>query len=367
MVTHISGHKSSVLRGSKVLFECSDGSVVVSKFNKIYKASGNELEVICSLPIPWVLKILAYSKIIYRALRLGVRASVEYKGSYYFVFNSRIYRYDTYNGSLSVDFVFQGSRGPLSFLVLDGFPDFDDGLCFGEYLGNHKKNPVSVYFRKDKWVNVHTFNEGELNHIHSMVSDPYRNLVWLLAGDFGNSAAIYAFSNNFNGISRVVSGSQKYRACVAFPVPEGLLYATDTQIQKNSIRMLKKQGGEWRSDHLYDLNGPCIYGSDIKDYFVFSTSTEPGESAKNRLHALLDNKPGAGIVSNKSDIVCVSKKELSFFLVHSAKKDILPYRLFQFGAIIFPAGKINKNVIYAYQVGSISNDLNTVVINIGRL
>ena len=123
----------------------------------------------------------------------------------------------------------------------------------------------------------------------------------------------------------------------------------------------KKIGQITFSEKLFDLNGSCIYGCELKDYFIFSTSTEPSDKSSNIISKLLDNKPGPGILENKSDIVSYCKTSKKCTVLTSKKKDIFPYRLFQFGTIMFPSGKNPQNLLVAYNVGSRENDLSTEI------
>lgn len=348
---------------TKVLFVDSTGALIVSKFNIIYKVVDDNFELVCELPVSFVDRFLKHSKLYYRAKRLGVGASVEYDRAYYFSFDKKIYRYDLISKELTVDFIFEQGRGPLSFTVVKDLPGFLDGLYFGEYISNRSKRAVSIYFRDDSWHTIYNFNDGEINHVHSLVVDYYSSSIWILTGDFGDAAAIFNTKDGFTSVDVVVSGSQLFRSCVAFPTKRGLLYGTDSQIEPNSIRLLTKVGGKWKSVFLFDLNGSCIYGCELKNYYVFSTSTEPTELVKNKFHYLIDNKPAPAIKDNRSDIILCSKVDFSFNIIYSIKKDFLPYRLFQFGTIIFPTGVSNNNIIYAYQIGAISGDLDTVILN----
>ena len=261
------------------------------------------------------------------------------------------------------EFSFTHGRGPLQFCVIKNIEGFVDSVCFGEYFGNHQRNAIKIIQRngEGRWKSCYQFKDGEINHVHALIPDIYNQCVWILAGDFEHSAAIYMAKNNFQDVELIVNGHQNFRACVAFPTAEGLLYATDTQLENNSVRLLKKNDESWCSTKLYDLNGSCIYGCELKDYYIFSTSTEPSENPKNKILSLLDNKPGVGIKSNSSDIIGYSKINRNFVLLAKKKKDIYPYRLFQFGTIMFPAGKQTTNILYAYNVGNKNNDIATEV------
>jgi hypothetical protein len=357
-----------ILNRIKPLFYNSNNELVVSKGHKVYtfNKNSNKYNYLFEFSVPRWKKILSASKLWSRLFRYGVMTAIEYNGAYYFTFERHIYRYDCQSCLLKVDYRFVKGRGPLNFTIINELKGFRNGLYFGEYIANRSKNEVNVFRRTNSWEVVYTFPKGELNHIHGLVVDKISNSVWLLAGDFSHSAAIYSITDDFNSVEAIVKGEQQYRACVAFPTNSGLLYATDTQMEKNSIRLLQKVGEEWVSKKLFDLNGSCIYGGELNDYFVFSTATEPCEKAKNKLKMLFDNKPAPAIENNRSDVVICSKKSFNFNVIREYHKDIFPFRLFQFGVVSFPAGVASDNCIYMYSVGGKEVDLGTEFIDLDK-
>lgn len=358
----------TILPKLKPLFLDDRGRLVLGKANTLYRRTvDGGLERLVSVPESRKRRLLAMSRWAFRLARLGFGTGAFFQGLYFFSYGARLYSYCPERALLTCEFSFRVGRGPLSFTVVEGVQGVEDGIYFGEYFGNRQRAPVHVY-KRDKdgsWNVIYSFAQGEINHIHGLVPDPQRNCIWLLAGDFEHSASIWMIKNDFKDVHPVLRGEQAYRACVAFPTEQGLLYATDTQINRNAIRLLACRDGEWRSDSLMEINGSCIYGCQLRDYFVFSTATEPSDHKSNPLLALLDRRPGPGIVENKSDVLVVSKTDLSCSVLFSKNKDFLPYRLFQFGAILFPHGVARDNTLFAYSIGNRVNDLSTEVYNLG--
>jgi len=353
-----------VISRAKPLCFNSSGSLLLAKSSKVYlRSADGEVIFLFTFMESLLNKLLGRFSLWFRLKRLGVMTAISSGDLTFFAYGGKIHRYDLINKELVEEFTFRKGRGPLQFCEIRGISGFSNSICFGEYFGNHDRKEIKIYQRggDGKWVSPFQFKVGEINHIHALIPDSINECVWILVGDFEHSSAIYMAKDNFQDIEMIVSGKQCYRACVAFPTKEGLLYATDTQIEKNSIRLLSKCKGEWVSKKLYDLNGSCIYGGELKDYYIFSTSTEPCEKPKNKLLRLLDNKPGIGIIENKSDIVSFKKSDHSFEIISSKGKDIFPYRLFQFGTIMFPAGKSKNNVLFSYNVASKKNDLSTEI------
>lgn len=353
-----------ILKKTKPLIKKND-YVIVSKLNRVYSFNGNKLLFLFAFRYSLFNKFLDMFNCLYRLRRSGVSSSISYGGFDFFVFNKVLY--SRKDNEIINEFKFINSRGPLSFASVNNVDGFDNALLFGEYVSNRNRKPVNIYRRNDikkTWNIIYTFSEGLINHIHALIPDRQNKCIWILSGDFEHSAGIWMARNNFKSIIPIVTGDQIYRACVAFPTKDGLLYATDSQIKPNSLRILKKNNDVWISDKICDINGSSIYGCELKDFFVFSTSTEPSAITKGKIRGLIDNTPASVIKENKSDIILVNKTNLKVQVILSRKKDLLPYRLFQFGSIMFPSGLTNDNQLYIYNVGSKQNDLSTEIYNL---
>lgn len=319
-----------------------------------------------TLPYPFLKCLLSRFKIFNRMLRLGFVGAQVWKGELFAILNKRIYRVSTEVGSFQEEFYFNRGKGPLNLTAISGLLGFDDGLYFGEYFSNPKKDPIHIFCRRSSgsYDRVFTFPQDTINHVHNIVPDYINSCVWVLAGDFNESAGIWRTMDNFQTLEPIVIGSQQCRACVAFPTNEGLLYATDSQFERNHIRLLSKQDGVWISKAVCEINGSCIYGCEVNGEYVFSTSTEPGVSKyKNRLLMLLERHRGAGIIEDESHLV-VGSLNKGFKVILKNKKDFWPYRLFQFGTICFPNGSNPSRKLFYYSIANTDNDLETVVIDI---
>jgi hypothetical protein len=358
-----------VIKDAKPLFFDEHGLLVFGKENKLFRRLlNNDFEYIVSVPDSFFNKIMCKSKIIVRLRRLGFGVGTCYRGSYYFTYNGSLYRFEI-GGKLTCEIKFKNGHGPLSLMAIQGMSSFDDGLYFGEYVDNPGRKSICIFKRDDNsvWNIAYTFKSNEINHVHSLIFDKFRNCIWIFTGDFDKSACIWMAKDNFKEVSKIVFDNQIYRACVGFPTANGLIYATDTQMIKNSVRLLKLIDGVWVSQFLFDINGPCIYGCELPDYFVISTATEPSVSNSNKLLSFFDCKIGPGIKKKKSDVVVIDKNKIIFRIYIEKKKDFLPFRLFQFGSIHFPSGVSIENKIYCYSVANIGNDLSTEVYKINHL
>ena len=363
------------LKNSQALLVDGD-DLVIEQRNQIFRLDKNgQREHLFKFKSTALSKLLNRSRLLYRLRRRGVFSAAIHDGSYFFARQGELWSFAPGQAKPTLEFEFPRGNGPLQFTSISDVPEFDSSIYFGEYFRNDSALPVDIFRRNTDgtWDVCYTFGEGEINHVHTMIPDRFNNCIWILTGDFDNAAAIWKAEKNFESVKRVVSGHQKFRSCVAYATPRGLLYATDSQFETNQIRLLTEENGEWVSIALHQLNGSCIDGCELRDYLVFSTATEPNTywthvESPTRLGRLwgyliwlFDNRPGPGILLNQTDIVVCKKNDMDqISIIHSVEKDIFPYRLFQFGRAKFPIGKNDSNRLHAYFIATKQNDLCTV-------
>lgn len=299
-------------------------------------------------------RIVSKDRIISRALRLGIRAGLAIDDETILLsVSNMVYEYNIKAKKISRGFSLGERIRPLSFSSISEVNSFRDGIVFGGYLVNPNKKAVNIYRRKgvDNWEIVYTFTEGVINHIHNIVPDPYADCLWVLTGDSEGSVALWKATGDFKKMECIKSGSQEYRACVAFATQKGLLYATDSPNDQNHIKILERNG---QVEDIAKIAGSCIYGCKWGEQFVFSTSVEPDSTIRRgRLAGLLNREKGPGINDYYSHIY-MGTPELGFRVIHTAKKDLFPYS-FQLGTIMFPAGVNDSSRLYYHPV-AVTND-----------
>ena len=307
-------------------------------------------------------RLLGRNRILSRFLRLGVRTAESIdKDTILFSIGNTLYELNLKTKSLSDGYQCGEGIRPLLFTTVKGINGFVDGVYFGGYVHNFEKDPVSIYHRKgcDEWEVVYTFPKGIINHVHSIISDPYRNCLWVLTGDFEESAAIWKVEDGFNKVERFVSGNQKWRGCVAFATREGLLYATDAPFAQNNIYILKD---DKTVSSVCGLSGSCIYGCQWNDKYVFSTVVEPDGRDETLLRLLFGWKRGVGITDNYARIYAGSISG-GFKVIYKEKKDLLPF-IFQFGAFKFPSGNNMSVNLFFQPVATKDNDLSLTTLEL---
>lgn len=217
---------------------------------------------------------------------------------------------------------------------------------WGDYGSNAQHEAVYLYglHQSGGVERIFSFAPGQVRHIHNII--PKRaGGYYIFTGDQEDTAGIYEADPEFKRVTPVRTGKQQYRAVIGFDTDEGLLYATDAVNEQNAIYFLKRNG---QLEQLTLLNGSCIYGTEYKGCYYFSTTVEPDENQR-KLVSLFSTKRGKGILSDevfliKADAQMQVSEEMVF------RKDGWPMKLFQYGAIQFPRGNADRLWIYPVAV-----------------
>ena len=240
---------------------------------------------------------------------------------------------DVATGDLTVDFSFPKARRALHLARVEGASQDADGVYFGDYMSNMSKQPTSIWHRSartGRWRSVHNFSAGEVNHIHDVVFDPFRECFWVLSGDFGAAAAIWRASLDWSKVEPLFRGEQQHRATWMFVLPDRIFYATDSQLEANWLMCLTFTGNKLALERIRELPGSSIYGAAADGVFFFSTTVEPGYPAGGRLGSLLTRTPGPGIRDRCAYVYALGQgggvRDL-----RAAAKDRWPLNTFQLG------------------------------------
>lgn len=309
-------------------------------------------EKIFDVPTSRLISYLSHSRLLTRLFRLEPRCAERLSEKKFVVcYAHKVWLLDVKQKNFTV---LQESRdgfsNPLN-LCSDG-----KNVYWGDYGDNASREEVNIYRVNSlqKIEIVYSFPKGAIRHIHNIVWDKVYNKFYILTGDLEEKSGIYVADSDWKDVKSVVTGSQQYRTVVAFPCGDGLIYATDSVAEANNIYML--QHGEVRV--LAPFPGSCIYGTETRDYYVFSSTVEPPEGRG--LLDMFSYKLGAGIKDRYAHLVSVRKSDLQVQEVLKVKKDIWPMKLFQYGALTFPKGqekndKLWYNVIACKGDGKVKN------------
>lgn len=299
-----------------------------------------------------------------RLFRTGVRSAIAINdNNVLLAVANKIVEYDIGQRKATIGYTLPQGIRPLVFTEVENIEGFDDGVYFGGYFGNMSKKPVNIYKRTgvDRWEVVYSFSQGAINHVHNVVADPYRQCLWIFTGDFDEASAIWKVTDNFKKVERMVCNDQKYRGCVVYALPEGLLYATDAPFMDDYIYLLNPETMDIKE--LFHIHGSCIYGCQWKDKYVFSSTVEGDGRNMSRGEFYFGRKRGAGI---KDDYVhmYMGNLQAGFKEIYKEKKDCMPFYTFQFGVFKFPAGVNNLDTLYFQPVATKKNDLDLIAMSL---
>ncbi len=205
---------------------------------------------------------------------------------------------------------------------------------WGDYGSNAEHDSINIYglAQENKVKTVYSFKNGQVRHVHNII--PKRSGgYYIFTGDQEKDAGIYKASALFDQVEPVKIGKQQYRAVIGFDTPKGLLYATDAVNEKNYVYLFD---GEGEPKKICALNGSCIYGTEFRGKYNFSTTVEPDENNRG-VTSWISSKRGEGILSDEVYLVEIDE-EMNFKITEKFKKDVLPMKLMQYGAIQFPKG-----------------------------
>lgn len=319
-----------------------DNRILTYHFGCIYLLNPNseKSELVCRLPIGTLKRLASYSRLIERLLRLEVKATIALTESQILVsFRGNVFRIDLNTKTIIKEHTYRsGMNNPLSFSRIEGITGFDDCIAYGEYtLNPRRENSSAIYVRSldsADWKKVYEFPAGTVRHIHGITPDKVRDCVYIFTGDLDSESGIWESRDNFKTVKPIMVGAQKYRTGFWYPVKGGYLYPTDTATEQNHIYFAAQgAGGNWHIRSIMEIDGSCISALDTEDTVYISTTVEADESVTG-WKSWFNYKRGKGIKSNYAQLLSVNKQTLSIKKITQFKKDVLPYKLFQYGSIL---------------------------------
>ncbi len=321
---------------SKVL---CDGLKFISPNILKQEESGETIQ----LDIPLLKKILfKHSRLAIRLFRMEPRCAVPISAPYKYIISTNtginIVNFSTKHVSLLTK-----SRDGFSAVL--NFCNSPYGILWGDYGNNPHRESVNIYiYNENNGMSVaYRFPESSIRHVHNIVYDTIRDGFWILTGDCEEHAGIYFADKEFKSMNPILIGAQQYRAVIAFPTSEGLIYATDAVDETNYIYTIKYNNSQVSLNRLFQIAGSCIYGIQTDEYYVFSTTVEPPEGRG--FFNLFTYKLGRGIRDRYSDIISVRKSDLKIKQIAKFKKDIWPMKLFQYGSVQFANSNVTNEII----------------------
>lgn len=310
---------------------------------------------VCALPMKRYHRILAHFRLIERLLRLEVKAAIALSDSEVLLsYLGGVYRVNLESGEIIKEHTYRsGMNNPLYFTKITGISGFADCIAYGEYtINSNRKNSSDIYIRSlsaPDWHKVFEFPAGEIRHIHGLKAAPEDGCVYIMTGDLDKESGIWSSSDGFRTVNPVLVGQQKYRTGFMYSVAHGYIYPTDTAMEQNYIYFAEKKEVSFNLKTVTELDGSCVNSAETEDEVYVATAVEPDERVTG-WRSWINYRKGAGIKSEYSQLLRINKKSMKCDCVFKAKKDMWPYRLFQYGSLILVKGP-EVNSILVYPVG----------------
>lgn len=309
---------------------------------------GKNVAFIGKIPMESKKRLLANFRITTRLLRLEPRtASILGDNKFLISYSGKIYYVDVNKSFIKEELILrEGMNNPLTFTRVSSVDGFIPGIYFGEYFSNNGHEAVRIFRRHmGLWEVAFSFPPDTIYHIHGIVSDANRKCLYILTGDADQESAIWEAKDNFASVKPILKGKQVFRSCVAFPYHEGIVYATDTSREQNYLCYAMEKNGNWISEKISRIPGPCIYGTEVNGEYYFATSVEPDDTLSD-FRFRYTYKLGKGVKDRWTHIIrFYGDGETEEIL--KIRKDILPMLLFQFGNCLFPDNRKTNKLVFS--------------------
>lgn len=304
----------------------------------------------CCVETSFLMQFFAMVPICSRFLRCEPRCILRWSEKEFLVSHrGGLYKIDLQKKKCEILFRYsKGTNNPLYFCQFER--KGERKIVFGDYGGHDENGRVGIYsYTNNGLKEIASFAREEIDHIHRVEYDQYRDCYWIFTGDTDERSGIWYMDYDEKKIMPYLVGKQKYRACVAFIEQNRMVYATDTPLEKNNIYSIRFDNKV--VEELCNIPGPCIYGTRVRsndrDAYCFSTSVEPDSSLPTWLYRIT-YRLGTG-VRDKFSYVLIGNIEEGIGIVWKSRKDALPMWMFQFGNHRFPVQNVEGKVYFCAQ------------------
>jgi hypothetical protein len=309
---------------NKIAHWTDHAEIIASSGYRLYSSrdQGQTFDKIADLKVSSLKKMIEKSRLLSRALRLGIRDLKKLKsGTLLAVADRKIFRaeYDDFKPV----FLFRQGFGPLR----EGWCEDDEGICYlAEYFLNNKRNsPANLIKSVDNgqtWETIRSLTN--VRHIHCVQHDPYSHKLWMGTGDRDVESSISFSEDQGKTWITMGSGDQMYRA-VSFVFTKDYIYwGSDAPTRQNHIYRHVRKNGE--IERLVAVNGPVHYSTLLENgAILFATTAEGNSEGKT---AAWDNKAH----------IWASKNGTNWTDLVSWEKDVYPYIL-GLGRVYFAHGE----------------------------
>jgi hypothetical protein len=289
---------------------------------------GRSWSAIGSLPLSPIRRAADFSRMACRLLRQEVRALARTQAGRYVAANREgVFHGDGDGRCFERSKIASGElplMPPMRFCVGPG-----DVVLFGEYGSSKGARPVRLYASRDggrSFSLLHSLAAGDVLHVHNLRWDEAEGHYWVLAGDHNAEPGIGCLSSDLKHFEWFVKGEQRYRACEVFDFGDRLVYASDTEVEKNGLMVLDKKSGS--VERVRDFDGSCIYACRFGELYAITTSVEPSP-----------------VNTATAASLWLSRDGFEWKRAFRSEKDGWNADFFQFGSIVLPSGATSDETI----------------------
>ncbi|RJR29495.1 MAG: hypothetical protein C4576_35330 [Desulfobacteraceae bacterium] len=194
----------------------------------------------------------------------------------------KIYRYDgtSFYASPVFDYEKLGISGPLKNGL--AYDENSDLLYFGEYNVNRPRAIRVVRGIDDgrSWDICYQFPTGRIRHVHSIVPDAYRGVIWITAGDNNHESTLFYTDDGFQSMKSFGGGDQSWRMISLIPTEDALIWGSDAgkDAPPDSLNYIYRwEFSKNKRERLACIDNPAYYSHRLADGRMFIGSTyEPG-------------------------------------------------------------------------------------------
>jgi hypothetical protein len=155
--------------------------------------------------------------------------------------------------------------------------DNHDRVYFGEYRTGPRPQTIHVVIGENDgrdWMICHTFEQGQIFHVHSVSYDPYADRLLIATGDRDDEAGLFVLDSDCTGVEQIGGGDQRWRLIAPLFTPEKVVWGSDDD--RAGAQIFAKARGTQTLEPLVFVGKPAYYGTRLSNgTLVQSTAFEP--------------------------------------------------------------------------------------------
>lgn len=293
---------------------------------------GQTFRKVVVLKVPYLTRMFGKSRLVTRALRLGIRDLRKLtSGTILVIAGKKIFR--SKEGEFEPVHSFRKGLAPSR----DGWCEDNKGNCYlAEYFLNNKRDTPSDLLKStddgQSWKIIRSFQR--IRHIHCVQYDPFSRRIWLGTGDRDEESYIFYSEDEGKTWTKLGGGDQMFRAVSLLFTEDHVYWGSDAPTRQNYIYRCERKSG--RIERLAAVDGPVHFSTILEnDIKLFATAAE-------------GNSEGKSAEWDRKAHIWASEDGINWDDLASWEKDHWPYIL-GFGRMLFAHGKRGNKLYFTTQ------------------